>query len=173
MVRNIQAEIPAYLRNADSATLADVHTHCEAHAGLILDRVAREPRAAPRGSSASPAPPAARRVEQGIPIDGLLAAFRVGHRTVWDAILDEAGDTPVGRDAAIALARPAMEYIDTASTQVAEAYTKELAKREAAAGPRAARPDREPAGRPRAEVRPSASPPGWTRRPPWWWRWPP
>ena len=131
MVRNIQAEIPAYLRSADADTLRDVQAHCEAHAGLILT-VARENREPLRGELGFASAAGARRVEQHIPIDGLLAAFRVGHRTVWDAILAEAKQTAAGRDAAIALARPAMEYIDTASTQVAEAYTKELAKREAA-----------------------------------------
>ena len=132
MVRNIRAEIPPYLRNADAGTLSDVQAHCEAHAGLILT-VSRQNREPLRGELVFARAAGARRVEQRIPIDSLLAAFRVGHRTVWDAILDEAADSPVGRDAAIALARPAMEYIDTASTQVAEAYTKELAKREAAA----------------------------------------
>jgi DNA-binding PucR family transcriptional regulator len=131
MVRNIQAEIPAYLRNADPATLGDVQTHCQAHATLIL-AVTRENREPLRGELGFARAAGARRVEQRIPIDSLLAAFRVGHRTVWDAILDEAAETPEGREAAIALARPAMEYIDTASTQVAEAYTRELAKREAA-----------------------------------------
>ena len=131
MVRNIQAEIPAYLRNADAGTLRDVQAHCEAHAGLILT-VSRQNREPLRGELGFARAAGARRVEQEIPIDSLLQAFRVGHRTVWDAILAEAAETPAGRDAAIALARPAMEYIDTASTQVAEAYTRELAKRQAA-----------------------------------------
>ena len=49
----------------------------------------------------------------------------MGHLTVFEAIVEEAGATPDGRDAAITLARPAMQYIDISSTQVAEAYLKE------------------------------------------------
>jgi len=132
MVENIKAEIPPYLRTADAAVLEDVLAHCERHAELIL-AVARQAREPLRAELAFAREAGVRRVRQGIPIDGLLAAFRVGHRTVWDAILEEADDGTVGREAAIALARPAMEYIDIASTQVAEAYTREEAKLNAAA----------------------------------------
>lgn len=132
MVANIRSEIPAYLRTADVAVLEDVRSHCETHAALILS-VASASREPSRGELAFARQAAIRRVRQGIPLDGLLAAFRVGHRTVWDAILAEADASTVGREAAIALARPAMEYIDVASTQVAEAYTREEAKWRAAA----------------------------------------
>ncbi len=132
MVQNIKAEIPPYLRTADAAVLEDVRGHCERHAELIL-AVASQAREPQRAELAFAREAGVRRVRQGIPIDGLLAAFRVGHRTVWDAILEEAAEGTVGRDAAIALARPAMEYIDIASTQVAEAYTREEGKRSAAA----------------------------------------
>jgi len=131
MVENIRAEIPPYLRTSDAAVMEDVREHCEMHAALILS-VASEAREPSRGELAFARDAGVRRVAQGIPIDGLLAAFRVGHRTVWDAILDEAEQSAVGREAAIGLARPAMEYIDIASTQVAEAYTREEAKLNAA-----------------------------------------
>ncbi len=123
MVVAIKAEIPAYAR-ASGEVVEDVRAHCDTHAGLILEvaRADREPR---REELAFAREAAARRVRQGVPLDALLAAFRVGHRTVWEAILDEANETLGGRDAAIALARPAMQYIDIASTQVAEAYLKE------------------------------------------------
>lgn len=123
MVVAIKDEIPAYAR-ANGAVLEDVRAHCDTHAGLILE-VARADRDPRREELAFAREAAARRVRQGVPLDALLAAFRVGHRTVWEAILDEAHETHGGRDAAIALARPAMQYIDIASTQVAEAYLKE------------------------------------------------
>ncbi len=155
MVENIKAEIPPYLRTADAAVLEDVLAHCERHAELIL-AVARQAREPLRAELAFAREAGVRRVRQGIPIDGLLAAFRVGHRTVWDAILEEADDGTVGREAAIALARPAMEYIDIASTQVAEAYTREGGQAQRRGGSRAARPDREPARRPRSAERPAS-----------------
>ncbi len=123
MVVAIQGEIPAYARASDRV-VQDVREHCDTHAGLILE-VSRVDRAPRRQELAFARDAAARRVRQGIPLDALLAAFRVGHRTVWEAILDEAQETPGGRDAALVLARPAMQYIDIASTQVAEAYLKE------------------------------------------------
>ncbi len=123
MVAAIRDEIMPYARS-DDVVLEDVRAHCDIHAGLILE-VARADRAPRRGELGFAREAAARRVRQGIPLDGLLQAFRVGHRTVWEAILDEAGASAAGRDAAISLARPAMQYIDISSTQVAEAYLKE------------------------------------------------
>lgn len=123
MVEAIKVEIPAYAR-AGAGVIEDVRAHCDTHAGLILE-VSGANRAPRREELGFAREAAARRVRQGIPLEGLLQAFRVGHLTVWEAILEEAGATPAGRDAAIALARPAMEYIDISSTQVAEAYLKE------------------------------------------------
>lgn len=123
MVAAIGNEIAPYGRVPDEV-LGDVRAHCDIHAGLILE-VSRADRAPLRAELGFARDAAARRVRQGIPLEGLLQAFRVGHRTVWEAILEEAGGSPDGRDAAIALARPAMQYIDIASTQVAEAYLKE------------------------------------------------
>jgi DNA-binding PucR family transcriptional regulator len=123
MVATIQAEVSAYA-NASPSVIEDVRAHCEAHSRLKLElaRIDRVPR---RDELAFARDAAARRVRQGVPLDSLLQAFRVGHRTVWEAIVEESDGTPYGREAAIALARPTMMYIDIASTQVAEAYLKE------------------------------------------------
>lgn len=72
---------------------------------------------------------AVRRVRQGIGMDDFLHAFRVGHRVVWQAILDEAGDGPAGLRAALELALPAMNYIDRASTVIARTYLAERQRR--------------------------------------------
>lgn len=132
MVEAIHAEIPPYDRRADAHVDADVLAHCGAHAELILE-VSREAREPTRTELAFAREAAIRRVHQGIPLDALLQAFRVGHRTVWDAILDEARDSSAGREAAVALTRPAMQYIDIASTQVAETYIGERQRIEATA----------------------------------------
>jgi len=123
MVEAILAEIPPYAQ-ALEGVVDDVRSHCHIHAGLIL-AIARDGRTPTHEELGFAREAAARRVRQGIPLDGLLQAFRVGHRTVWEAIIREASDTQAGRDAAIALTRPAMQYIDISSTQVAEAYLKE------------------------------------------------
>lgn len=131
MVEAILAEIPPYAR-ALEGVVEDVRAHCDAHAGLILE-VARDDRAPLREELVFAREAARRRVRQGIPLDGLLQAFRVGHRTVWEAIVNEGAASEDGRDAAIALVRPAMEYIDICSTQVAEAYLKEEQRLDASA----------------------------------------
>lgn len=123
MVEAIRTEILAY-DPIGADVVEDVREHCEAHAAVLLE-VAGDGRLPRREELEFARRAAARRVRQGVPIDGLLQAFRIGHRVVWDAILRESQATPAGREAAIALARPAMEYIDVASTQVAEAYLKE------------------------------------------------
>ena len=124
MLSAILAEIGSYGRPQGEALLADVREHCRLHVDLLMRslRAGRDPDRADLGFAREAA---ARRVHQGIPLDGLLQAFRVGHRTLWQAIVDEASDEPEGREAAIALAGEAMEYIDLASTHVAEAYLRE------------------------------------------------
>jgi sugar diacid utilization regulator len=123
MVAAIQAEIPAYA-GASPGVIEDVREHCRVHSRLI-PKVAAANRLPTRVELRFAREAGARRVRQGIPLDALLQAFRVGLRTVWEAILEEADATPCGREAAIVLARPVMEYTDVASTQVAEAYLKE------------------------------------------------
>jgi sugar diacid utilization regulator len=124
MVEAIASEIPAYGQSRSSALLEGVRAHCARHAQLMFTclREDREPRV-PELAFARDA--AARRVSQGIPLQALLQAFRLGHRTVWDAILRAAPATPAGSQAALGLARPAMQYIDAASTHVAEIYLEQ------------------------------------------------
>jgi hypothetical protein len=124
MLEAILGEIGAYDRPASEALLSDVREHCRLHVDLLMKslRAGRDPDRADLGFARDAA---ARRVHQGIPLDGLLQAFRVGHRTLWQAIVDEASSSAAGREAAIALAGEAMEYIDLASTHVAEAYLRE------------------------------------------------
>ncbi len=124
MLGAILGEIGSYDRPSGEALMADVREHCRLHVDLLM-RSLRAGRGADRADLSFARDAAARRVHQGIPLDGLLQAFRVGHRTLWQAIVDEASDSPAGRQAAIALAGEAMEYIDLASTHVAEAYLRE------------------------------------------------
>jgi sugar diacid utilization regulator len=124
MLGAILGEIGSYERPSGEALMADVREHCRLHVDLLM-RSLRAGKDADRADLSFARDAAARRVHQGIPLDGLLQAFRVGHRTLWQAIVDEASDSPAGREAAVALAGEAMEYIDLASTHVAEAYLRE------------------------------------------------
>jgi sugar diacid utilization regulator len=124
MLGAILGEIGPYDRPGGQALLSDVREHCRLHVDLLMGslRAGRDP---DRSDLTFARDAAARRVHQGIPLDGLLQAFRVGHRTLWRAIVAEAAPSPAGREAAITLAGEAMEYIDLASTHVAEAYLRE------------------------------------------------
>jgi sugar diacid utilization regulator len=124
MLDAILGEIGAYDRPGGALLLDDVREHCRLHVDLLM-RSLRAGRDPDRGDLGFAREAAARRVHQGIPLDGLLQAFRVGHRTLWRAIVEEAADSPAGREAAIRLAGEAMEYIDLASTHVAEAFLRE------------------------------------------------
>lgn len=123
MVAAMRAEIPAYAR-AGADLISDIRAHAEAHARRIIEVARTDTLPGPQEFEFARRA-AARRQRQGVPLDELLQAFRVGHRTVWDAIVAEAGDSEAGRAAAIALARPALQYIDLSSTLVAEAYLRE------------------------------------------------
>jgi sugar diacid utilization regulator len=124
MLGAILGEIGSYDRPGGEALLADIREHCRLHVDLLM-RSLRAGRDPDRSDLSFARDAAARRVHQGIPLDGLLQAFRVGHRTLWQAIVGEAAPSPAGREAAIRLAGEAMEYIDLASTHVAEAYLRE------------------------------------------------
>ena len=123
MLGAIVAEIGSY-RPRGETLAGDVQEHCRLHVELLM-RSLRAGHGPDRDDLSFAREAAARRVHQGIPLDGLLQAFRVGHRTLWQAIVDEAAPSPAGREAAIALAGEAMDYIDLASTHVAEAYLRE------------------------------------------------
>jgi hypothetical protein len=68
---------------------------------------------------------ASRRVHQGITLEDFLHAYRVALLTIWDACADEAARLKISREAGFALARSAIDAIDTITTQAAEAYLRE------------------------------------------------
>jgi hypothetical protein len=66
-----------------------------------------------------------RRVRQGVPLEAIHHAFRIGHLVLWAAGVDHASGISGGRAAAILIVQPSIRYIDTVSTRVAEAYLRE------------------------------------------------
>jgi hypothetical protein len=68
---------------------------------------------------------APRRVHQGISLEEFIHAYRVALLTIWDACADEAARLRISREAGFALARSAIEAIDTITTQAAEGYLRE------------------------------------------------
>jgi hypothetical protein len=120
-LRQIRAESPVYAGIDDPALLADVTAHvAENHDALRASLARGTPVRAE--DLAFIRPHAALRARRGIPLAEFLHAFRVGHRVIWDAVLDVAAESEEGRAAALESARAVIEFIDQASTHAAEAY---------------------------------------------------
>ena len=59
---------------------------------------------------------------QGITLADFLQAFRIGQLTLWQGVLDAAGDDPVARDGALSVVVRIMQMNELGSTIAAEAY---------------------------------------------------
>ena len=107
---------------------------------------------------------AARRVHQGVSLEVFIHAYRVALLAYWDACADEATRLRISREAGFALARSAIDAIDTITTQAAEAYLREETRfgRRAVARPETWSSASSTASRsiPAGATPP---PPGWTR----------
>jgi len=66
---------------------------------------------------------AARRAEERVPLDAVLAAYQVGGRLGWEALVAEAG--PDEQEALIAAAGRVMRYVQQCTGAVASAYLEE------------------------------------------------
>ncbi len=120
-LREIRAAIPAYAAIDDPVILADVTEHvAENHDALRSSLVRGEPVTAQE--LAFIGPHAALRARRGVPLADFLQAFRIGHRVIWDAIVEFAAEDEQAAAAALDAARLVMEFIDLASTHAAQAY---------------------------------------------------
>ena len=121
-VTAMQGEIPAYATRGE-AFIADVtdQTLRNYRANLVMfleDRtMTLEDITFVRGA-------AMRRARAGFALEDYLNAYRVGQQIFWEAIVDTAADTSVGRKAALSLATELMQYIDFTSTHAGRAYVE-------------------------------------------------
>ncbi len=67
----------------------------------------------------------ARRARELLPLDALLETYLIGQRTVWEAIVEAAGDTPDGLRTAQALTGFTFGYTHAINVAVAQAYLAE------------------------------------------------
>jgi hypothetical protein len=122
-VAALRSEIPAYAAIDDERFFDDVADQVSRHYQTKLSSflegriVTLEDIAFVRGA-------ATRRARAGFPLEDYLNAFRVGQQVIWDATVECASETPVGREAALLLAGPQMRYVDFASTHAAHAYVE-------------------------------------------------
>lgn len=117
----IYAEVPAYANSHDDQLRADVTAHVRA---IFLAFVAALSTGQParRGDFAVTREQASRRVAQGITLADFLQAFRIGQLTLWQGVLDAAGDDSAARAAALSIVAQIMQVIELGSTVAGEAY---------------------------------------------------
>jgi sugar diacid utilization regulator len=120
-VAAIRADVPGYGAIDDPAMLADVTEHvAQNHDALRVSLVKGRP--VTSDELAFIRPHAAHRARRGVPLADFLHAFRIGHRVIWDAVLEFADEDEAAKTAALAAARSVIEFIDHASTHAAETY---------------------------------------------------
>jgi sugar diacid utilization regulator len=121
-VRALRREIPAY-REGGARFLEDLRTQVRAHFRVKLAALLEE-RMVTLDDIGFVRAAATRRARAGYALEDYLNAFRVGQQAFWEAVLDCAGESPFGHEAALTLAGPLMRYCDFASTHAARAYVE-------------------------------------------------
>ncbi|MEU7830103.1 helix-turn-helix domain-containing protein [Nonomuraea sp. NPDC049129] len=119
-VQTMRTEIPAYAAQ-DENFLADVRDQVVRHYRSKL-AVMLEDRTVTVDDIAFARRAAMRRARAGLALADYINAFRVGQRVFWGSVLERAGHSAAGHEAALSLAGPIMRYCDFASTHAANAY---------------------------------------------------
>jgi sugar diacid utilization regulator len=65
---------------------------------------------------------AARRVRRGLPLKDFLHAFRIGHRVVWEIVMETLTSDPEGQEAALDIAGSLIQFFNVLSSNAAETY---------------------------------------------------
>lgn len=111
---------------------ADLRASCEDNLRRVLQVLISEcpdpdPFDAPRATGI-------RRAGQGVPLDSVLHAYRLGHRVIWDALVRLARSGEAGVEPLVEAASEVWAVVDRFSSAVAGAYrdtAEELARRDA------------------------------------------
>jgi PucR-like helix-turn-helix protein/diguanylate cyclase with GGDEF domain len=123
MVERIVAEVPTY-RRAPPDLIDDVLVLSTATAELLGQAFAAGSQVQ-REDVPIVREHAARRVHQGVSLEAFLHAYRAALFGYWDACAEEASRLNISREAGLALARFALDAIDTVTTHATEAYLRE------------------------------------------------
>ena len=123
----IWTEVPAYPASGDDQLRDDVAAHVRAVfatflAGLGTGQLAR------RVDFTVTREQATRRVTQGIALADFLRAFRIGQLTLWQSVLDAAGQDAAAREAALFSVAQIMQVIELGTTVAGEAYVAAQAR---------------------------------------------
>src|SRR5688500_11394944 len=90
-----RTEVADYAAVRDESFGAEVVAHSEEHVRAFV-RTARRGRPPSGRELDFVAERGARRARELLPLDALLESYLIGQRTVWESIVEAAGDTPEG-----------------------------------------------------------------------------
>jgi hypothetical protein len=126
IAERIIEEVPAYGEAAPELQ-ADLLAGSTGAADVLARAMAdgRQPR---REQLAEVRELSARRVHQGVTLESYLHAYRAALLAYWDTCAQEAAALAISRDAALALARFALEAMDLITSQAASGYLREEAQ---------------------------------------------
>lgn len=107
---------------------ADLRTSCADNLRRVLQVLIDEcpdpdPFDAPRATGQ-------RRAEQGVPLDSVLHAYRLGHRVIWDGLVASARSGEAGVEPLVEVASEVWAVVDRFSSAVADAYRARAAELE-------------------------------------------
>jgi len=117
-------EVDEYAAVADAAFADEVLAHAAEHVRAFVraGRLGRPPRGEELDFVRSRG---AQRAREMMPLDALLEAYLIGQRTVWEAIVEAAGESTEGMRAAQELTALTFGYTHAINVAVADAYLRE------------------------------------------------
>jgi len=124
VMTQLRADIPDY-EHAPAAVLRDVRDSIAFMHRLWYDTILSGERPA-ASTLDSVAASGRRRVHQGVPLDALLRAFRLGSKQVWAAVLEGAGDdAELHRELLFKVSPYVFDHFDLMAQTIAQAYGAE------------------------------------------------
>ncbi len=126
MMLAVRDEVEEFRAVRDPALAAEVRAHALDHVHAFI-RAART-QTPPCGEELDfVRERGARRARELMPLDALLESYLIGQRTMWEAIVDAAGDSPEGLLAARELTAFTFRYTHAINSALAESYQRESA----------------------------------------------
>jgi PucR C-terminal helix-turn-helix domain/GGDEF-like domain len=117
-------EVEEYSAVRDPAFAEEVLAHAVAHVHAFV-RAGRAGRPPEGNELEFVRARGARRARELMPLDALLETYLIGQRTVWESIVEAAGETPAGMHTAQELTAFTFRYTHAINVAVAQAYLRE------------------------------------------------
>ncbi|MDP3710976.1 MAG: helix-turn-helix domain-containing protein [Mycobacteriales bacterium] len=133
LVEAILDEDPSYSARA-GVTREDLARSCHANLERLLQALGGVSDLDSDNAFDAPRETGHRRAEQGLPLESVLHAYRLGYRTIWEGLVAQAQTGgPASVDALVTAASEVWELVDRYSAAVADAYRhteSEIARRD-------------------------------------------